>query len=524
MHRPSAPRRARERARVGAANIHFRYVLPSRCYVLVPAPHRDVMASDAPSLLRRLAAAFRPTPADGPPPDVLADVRTYLGRCEAEVNRVFLLARLALVGMLAGYFAIDTLTITTVLPAALALVLAYGALHLLTASFLGQRAGVHRIHVAFDVALVLVLRHAFLFEALVDPNATMVGLFSLLLIAYVTYGDPRLLAGTGAAMLAATAGTIGWAAWAGAAETMGPASQQLHPLRVLLVLVYLGVVAATAYFLALRLRDNVLDYVVEVHKRAQAAMRSAVERVQRERLEELNHLKRDFIAVLSHELRTPLTPLRTSLELAHYELDAGDAREMIGIALEATGRLQRLVQDYTRLAEVLTLEEDGLTLWNVRIEDLLAAVLDGNRSRVVVVEDSEGLVVATNPRLLGGALLALVRRAELVTTPETPITVRCHTDGAAIVLALHDPDSFIDEATLSLDDPFAQSSERTFYAANTGIELVLAQHSLSRIGGRLRVVSEPGRGTTVYCTVPAARGAGRWLSGRQVREELRLYA
>lgn len=479
------------------------------------------MAVDATatSFVLRLVDRFWPPQGSVLPDEVLLDARAYLDRRAGEVNHFLLLARLAIVGVLLGFFAVDALTATTWSPAGLALVLGWAVLHGVTAGLYRGTAHANRLYAAYDIALVLLLRHAFFFEALVDPNATMVGLFSLLLIAYVTYGDPRLLAGAAAAMIAATSGSIAWDAW-----TASPTDAHLHPLRIFLVLAYLCVVAGTAGFLAYRLREGVLGYSSEVYKRTQASMRTAIERVQRERLEELNRLKRDFIAVLSHELRTPLTPLRTSLEIVQHELDGEGSREMVGIALSAAGRLQRLVQDYTRLAEVLTLEENALDLWNVRVDDLLAAVLDGNRSRVVVVEGGERLVVTTNPRLLGGALLALVRRAELVTRPEQPITIHCEQHGGEVVLTIHDPDSFVDESTLSLDDPFARSSERTFFAANTGIELILAQHSLSRIGGRVRVESREKRGTTVTCVVPAARGATRCLTGREVREELRLHA
>ncbi len=135
----------------------------------------------------------------------------------------------------------------------------------------------------------------------------------------------------------------------------------------------------------------------------------------------------------------------------------------------------------------------------------------------------DDLVVCTDPRLFGGALLALMRRAEVHTSMGDTITVRGYNDNGEVVMAIHDPSSFLEEQIIaSLDDPFALSNERAFSTQpNTGLELILAHHSLRRLGGSLQIESSPNDGTTVHCTVPGQQADTRWLSDAQLRQELR---
>lgn len=438
------------------------------------------------------------------PSEVEHDVRAFLKERYSQTDHWFFLVRMVLTLGVSGYFVVDVLSFSDGLPTSLLLLSGYAILNLLIWAVAEKRISYTRwLYAALDLTFLLLLRHLVLFELFLDPNATLTGFLMLILIAYTLYGDPAF-----SATLALTSLTVcALSAWFGDAQLLNGNTgyYQNHPMRALLLFSFLMGVGYMTYFLAMRLRNQVTSYSTELHKRMRAALATAVERARRERLEDLNRLKEDFIAVLSHELRTPIAPLRTSLEIAAMEVEDEDVKEMLDIAVEAATRLHRLVDDYTHLAELLTLDEDQLLVTNVRVDTLVHMLLGNKTEHTYATQDLPQLAVATDPRLLSGAILALIRRAESVTTEHDPITLYGYSEDDRVVIAVHDPKSFIaSDAEVSLDDPFAAASERVFSSPNTGMELILAQHSVRRVGGELQLKSDKQNGTTVYCMLPKA--------------------
>lgn len=464
-----------------------------------------------------------PTCAEGGVPVALTgSVDEFVAVRSGELDRWFLVVRVLLGLGLAGYLSVDVLQHAA--PAAsLVLVGGYLALNAAAWLFALRRAKCARwLFAAIDVAAIVTLRQFFSFEFLVDANATMVGFFTLILLVYTVYGDPLLSRAISIGTISVAAATMCIDLLGDSVLHVGVVAYQRYPLRMLVILAYLGSFCLVTYAVALRLREHVLDYSVELHRRIEAAMATSSERTRREKLEELNRLKRDFISILSHELRTPLAPLRSSLELLRtQEAVRPENGELLGIAMESTDKLQRLVQDYTQLAELLTCEEAGTIRWNLRLSTLVETLRDQGALSCVAVQGVEGLVVVADPRLLAGALLALIRRATLVNSPGTHITIRAYPADRDVLIEIHDPQSYLErDLSEMLDDPFVVSSERTFVSANTGLELILARHSLQRIGGKLRITSDPHEGTTIHCSVPAMKQGAHWLSDAQLRFEL----
>jgi hypothetical protein len=101
------------------------------------------------------------------------------------------MVRMTLGLLLVGYLTIDAVHPAGVGPSKMLLVLGY-LLANLAVWFLGGPGFAYArwVYAALDFVFLLCPRHLFQFEALVDPNATMVGLFTLLLIAYTVYSDP----------------------------------------------------------------------------------------------------------------------------------------------------------------------------------------------------------------------------------------------------------------------------------------------------------------------------------------------
>ncbi len=461
------------------------------------------------------------------PPEVTVDLRKFLVQRRAYTDSWFFLMRV-LIGLgVIGYLAVDAVLsgkgeVAGVLWIS-GYVLANIAVHVIgNTGFQYARW----CYAGMDFFSILLLRHHFQLDALLDPNATMIGLFSLMLIAYVHYSDIRLTSVMVVVVLIVTVLTL-WINVLYMIPQESPllssvASYYAHPIPALLLLSFLAGVSVTTHRLVHRLYAQLLRFSLEQHKRTKAAVVSAVERSRRERLEELNQLKHNFITVISHELRNPITPLLSSLDILDGELgEASSSHELLGIARESAGRIQRIITDYTKLAELVTLDDENLLRWNVRLNDLVELLQEQTSKPPRLLGRFEDLVVCTDPRLLGGALLALMRRAEMLTPTDDVITLRGYRENGSVIMSIHDPASFLEEqAIASLDDPFALSAERAFSSQNTGLELILARHSIRRLGGALQIDSYPDRGTTVHCTLPGKQNNARWLNNGQLRNEL----
>ena len=148
----------------------------------------------------------------------------------------------------------------------------------------------------------------------------MIGLFSLQLIAYVHYSDVRLTSVMVVAVLITTVITL-WinAAYRDSTLLASVDSYYYRPLLALLLLSFMAAISVITHRLVHRLYAQLIRFSKEQYKRTKAAVSTAVERSRRERVEELNKLKQDFITVISHELRNPITPLLSSLDILAFE-------------------------------------------------------------------------------------------------------------------------------------------------------------------------------------------------------------
>lgn len=464
------------------------------------------------------------------PPEVLAELRAFLKQRRSYTDAWFFLLRVLVALGLTAYFCLTQDSKLVDLPEEILFAGFYIAANFAVQFFASRdRVPARWGYLLLDFSAVLLLRHRMHFDALLDPNATMIGLLSLLLIAYVQYSDIRLSSVLAVAAIAITVLTL-WLNVLGlmpaAFAPLAPRPRLSEPFQAVLLLGYLGGVSVMTHRLVHRLYAQLLRYSMEQHRRTHAAVASAVERSRRERLEELSQLKHNFITVISHELRTPITPLLTALDILRQELNGQAAFfEMLDIAQDSAGRIHRVVTDYTKLAELITMDDESLLRWNLHLHEMLRFVQERSGAAVRLKGRLDDLAVSADPRLLGGALLALMRRAQMLTPPDDAVTVQGYEDHDAVVLSIHDPASYLDAATIeSLNDLFALSSERAFASPNTGLELILAQHSLRRFGGTLQIDSLPGHGTTVHCCLPAKDAGLRWIQKPELRQELESLA
>jgi two-component system phosphate regulon sensor histidine kinase PhoR len=235
-------------------------------------------------------------------------------------------------------------------------------------------------------------------------------------------------------------------------------------------------------------------------------------------LSEVVQQRRDFVANVSHELRTPLTALLGFIEtLRGPARDDPAARErfLATMAREAE-RMNRLVSDLLSLSRVEAEERIRPTapvdltavLRAVRASLAPAAEEAGVAlefvlpdARVVVPGDADQLTqvfmnLAENAVKYGGRTVRVVMHPP---APETALR------GEAVrVDVVDDGEGIAPEHIPRITERFYRvDSHRSREKGGTGLGLAIVKHIVSRHRGRLRIASEPGKGSEFSVYLPA---------------------
>ena len=234
-------------------------------------------------------------------------------------------------------------------------------------------------------------------------------------------------------------------------------------------------------------------------------------------LRRLEQVRTEFVANVSHELRTPLTAIHGYVEtLLGGALDEPEnARRFLDIVHRQTERLGRLIDDLTDLSNI-ELGKVSLRLAPTRLDEVLDSVLAVVLPRAeaggvtVGVEMPPGLpsVRADHDRL-AQILINLVDNAVKYTPGGGAVTIRAsETEQGAVEVSVADTGVGIPSSDLPrITERFYRVDKaRSRELGGTGLGLAIVKHLVLAHGGELGIESEPGRGTTVRFTLPAAKG------------------
>ena len=226
-------------------------------------------------------------------------------------------------------------------------------------------------------------------------------------------------------------------------------------------------------------------------------------------LRELNRMKGEFVAVVSHELRTPVTALigyAKTLRLPEFSNDEVIRTEFLERMERQGDRLMRLVENLLTAAR---LESDQVTvsLGRVLFEDLCREVVEGLSSesgRIDVRVPLDLPVLHTDRQLLIRILSNVIDNALKYSSEGSPCELGARPEGEGIAFWVRDDGIGIEPAELTrIFDRFYQvdsSTTRQFRGAGLGLSMV--RDLLGHLGGRIEVVSEPGRGSTFTIHLP----------------------
>jgi two-component system phosphate regulon sensor histidine kinase PhoR len=239
--------------------------------------------------------------------------------------------------------------------------------------------------------------------------------------------------------------------------------------------------------------------------------------------EEVDAMRRDFIANVSHELRTPLTVVNGFMEmlLDAQHGDEATRQHHLKLMQEQAQRMSRLVEDLLTLSR-LESSESSLVEEAVDVQLLMrdvadeARVLSGGRHRVELRPARAFL--RGNREELRSAFANLVSNAIRYTPDGGTITLAWHADeaGGGRFEVRDTGIGVAAEHIARLTERFYRvDKSRSRETGGTGLGLAIVKHVLLRHDARLDIQSEVGQGSTFAAAFPASRvGAPPTLPAR----------
>lgn len=241
-------------------------------------------------------------------------------------------------------------------------------------------------------------------------------------------------------------------------------------------------------------------------------------------LRRLQQIRAEFIDNLSHELRTPVTTIGLLAETLARDLEApGEVGEgPLGRVRERIARLgletDRLTQTVTEMLDLARIEAGGPSL--VLLDDVdLAAVaasaverlrLFAERSgvRLHLELPDQGIVppIRGDDERLERAVVNLVHNG-IKFSPgggDVTVSVRVHEGLVAIAVEDHGIGIPAEVRGRIFERFYKVDRARPRGAGGTGLGLAIARHIVESHGGRIRVESEEGSGSTFFVELPVA--------------------
>lgn len=221
-----------------------------------------------------------------------------------------------------------------------------------------------------------------------------------------------------------------------------------------------------------------------------------------DRLEAAFRVQRDVLDDAGHELRTPITIVRGHLELMDSR-DPAEVAETRSLALDELDRMRRLVDDLVLLAKAK--RPDFVQPAEVELDRLTDEVFDKARplgDRAWHVDARARASVELDTQRITQAWLELISNAVKFTEPGQQVAVGSRIDAGVVELWVRDGGPGIPPGDLEQIFERFRRAEPGPRAEGSGLGLAIVKAIAEAHGGRVRVDSAPGRGSTFVMELP----------------------
>jgi two-component system cell cycle sensor histidine kinase PleC len=244
--------------------------------------------------------------------------------------------------------------------------------------------------------------------------------------------------------------------------------------------------------------------------------REAELRLHRDRAEEANRAKSEFLANVSHELRTPLNAILGFSDIMSQQLlGSADPEKYVGYAANIHDSATHLLRLITEILDISTVEAGK---YDLEIEDIDFPALADACCRTMQAEAVAGKVHVTvdiknqlpplnaDRRAVQNILLHLLANAIAFTPENGSVSIQAKADENWFNIAVEDTGTGISKEEMpKLTDPFEQGRRDPYRSEErTGLGLAVTLSMVKLHKGEMKMESDVGKGTKVTIRLPCA--------------------
>jgi len=232
----------------------------------------------------------------------------------------------------------------------------------------------------------------------------------------------------------------------------------------------------------------------------------------KERAEESNRLKTAFLNNISHEFRTPLNGMLGFLELTLKESVSIDQRKKYyQIIRDSSTQFLNILTDVVEISQIQSKSNNNKTAV-CNIKEIIDYVIGDKKKQLnakslafeLQIEcNKEELQIKTDPHKIERSLMHVLDNA-IKFTHQGTISLSCKQRNNHVEISVKDTGIGISpDDQLKIFEPFRQveMGESRSYGGN-GIGLTLVKSYIESLGGKIKLKSEPKKGTNVVLTLP----------------------
>ena len=229
-------------------------------------------------------------------------------------------------------------------------------------------------------------------------------------------------------------------------------------------------------------------------------------------VKEMERMRREFVDNASHELKTPLSSIIATAEtlMDSEPEDSGTRRNFYQTILDNTNRLHTLVNDLLDLSEIEQ-KKASLELTAQNLSGILREVVDNYAEAMMFKKQKLELSIADNVRevrvdknTLTKALGNILDNAIKYSERNSEIAIRVEEEGEFVRVDIEDNGIGIpaEEVHRIFERFYRVDKARSIKSGGTGLGLSVAKHIIEAHRGKIRVTSEPGRGSKFSVYIP----------------------